>query len=106
MARLEQKKRQLLNLKQILAKVEDQEATLNMTDPDAAVMKHKDGRSLPSCNHQSAVDRKLGVVCAVGTRSESDKGADLLELVDQAKQNTGEPHGKVLADPAFSDHQV
>jgi len=106
LAKLEQKKRQLLNLKRILEKVEDQEATRNMTDPDAAVMKHKDGRSLPSYNHQSAVDGKLGVVCAVDTRSESDKGADLFELVDQAKQNTGEPHGKVLADPAFSDYEV
>jgi transposase len=100
------KKRQLLNLKKMLDGLEDEEATLNLTDPEAAVMKHKDGRSLPSYNHQSAVDGKLGVVCAVATRDESDKPEDLLELVDQAKANTGEAHENILADPAFADYAV
>jgi transposase len=103
---LQGKRKQLLNLKKMLDGLEDEEATLNMTDPEAAVMKHKDGRSLPSYNHQSAVDGKLGVVCAVGTRDESDKPEDLLELVDQAKANTGEAHENILADPAFSDYAV
>ena len=103
---LQGKKKRLLNLKKMLDGLQDEEATLNMTDAEAAVMKHKDGRSLPSYNHQSAVDGKLGVVCAVATRDESDKPEDLLELVDQAKGNTGEAHENILADPAFADYAV
>ena len=103
---LQGKKRQLLNLKKILDGLDDEEATRNMTDPDAAVMKHKDGRSLPSYNHQSAVDGKLGVVCAVASSDESDKPEDLITLVDQAKANTGQAHENILADPAFSDYEV
>jgi hypothetical protein len=40
--------------------MEDEEATMNMTDSQAKVMKHKDGRSLPSYSRQSAVDSKDG----------------------------------------------
>ena len=105
-ATLQGKKRQLVNLKKMLDGLEDEEATLNMTDPEAKVMKHKDGRSLPSYNHQSAVDGKLGVVCAVASRDESDKPEDLLPLVDQAKENTGQAHQNILADPGFSDYEV
>jgi hypothetical protein len=77
-----EEKRQLLNLKKMLDGLEDEEA---------AVMKRKGGRSLPSYNTQSVGDGKLGVVCAVATRDESDKPEDLLELVDQTKVNTGKP---------------
>ncbi len=63
--RLQGQKKDLLALKAMLEDMEDKEATVNMSDPEAKVMKHKDGRSLPSYNHQSAVDGKLGVVVAV-----------------------------------------
>lgn len=69
-------------------------------------MKHKDGRSLPSYNHQSAVDGKLGVVVAVSTTDESDKPADLFSLVDRAKDNAGQGHENVLADPGFCDYET
>ncbi len=75
-ARLEKlrgQKKSLLALKEVLEGMEDEEATVNMTDAEAKVMKHKDGRSLPSYNHQSAVDGKLGVVVAVATTDEPDK---------------------------------
>ncbi len=104
--KLRRQKESLLELKKTLEAMEDEEATVNMTDPDAEVMKHKDGRSLPSYNHQSAVDGKLGVVCAVATREESDKPEDLFSLVDQAKENAGRGHEKVLADPAFCDFEA
>lgn len=86
--------------------MEDEEATVNMTDVEAKVMKHKDGRSLPSYNHQSAVDGKMGVVVAASTTDESDKPEDLFSLVDQAKENAGQGHENVLADPGFCDYET
>jgi len=77
-----------------------------MTDPEAKVMKHKDGRSLPSYNHQSAVDGRCGVTCAVKTEDRCDGELDLLELVDTAKENTGGSHENVMADSAFGGYQV
>lgn len=99
-------KRGLLALRATLESMEDEEATLNITDAEAKVMKHKDGRSLPSYNHQSAVDGKLGVVAAISTTDESDKPEDLFSLVDQAKQNAGQAHENVLADPGFCDYET
>jgi transposase len=104
--RLRRQEKQLVGLKKVLEGLADEEATINMTDPEAAVMRHKDGRSLPSYNHQSATDGKYGVVCAVATRDEVDKCADLFELVDQARENAGEGHQRVMADPAFCDYEV
>lgn len=104
--KLEKQRRGLLELKRQLEALEDEEATVNMTDADAKVMKHKDGRSLPSYNHQSAVDGKLGVVCAVTTSDKPDKPEDLFSMVDQAKENTGQGHKNVLADPGFCNYET
>ena len=104
--KLQGQKESLLALKAMLEDMEDEEATVNMTDAEAKVMKHKDGRSLPSYNHQSAVDGKLGVVVAVSTTDESDKPEDLFSLVDQAKENAGQGHENVLADPGFCDYET
>jgi transposase len=108
-ARLEKlrgQKKSLLALRAVLEGLEDEEATVNMTDTQAKVMKHKDGRSLPSYNHQSAVDGKMGVVVAVSTTDESDKPEDLFSLVDRAKENAGQGHQNVLADPGFCDYET
>jgi len=104
--RLQGQKKDLLALKAMLEDMEDEEATVNRTDPQAKVMKHKDGRSLPSYNHQSAVDGKMGVIVAVSTTDESDKPEDLFSLVDRAKENAGQGHKNVLADPGFCDYEI
>jgi transposase len=103
--RLRKQKRQLLGLKKMLDGLEEEQANVNMTDPEAPVMSHKDGRKLPSYNHQSATDGSYGVVCAVATRDRGDSPAELFEMVDQAKENTGQGHEAVLADPAFCDYE-
>ncbi len=102
--RLRKQEKELLGLKRELEGMKDEKATINMTDKDAPVMNHKDGRSLPSYNHQSAVDGLHGVTCAVKSEVEPDKAEDLLELVDMAKENTGGKHENVTADSAFCDY--
>jgi transposase len=104
--RLRKQEKELLGLKRELEGMKDEKATINMTDKEAPVMKHKDGRSLPSYNHQSAVDGLHGVTCAVKSEVEPDKADDLLELVDKAKENTGGKHANVTADSAFCDYET
>ena len=106
LGRLEEKAEGLEELREKLKALEDGKARLNMTDEDAPVMRHKDGTSVPSYNHQSASDGLLGVVCAVQTTQENDQPKDLLPLVDQAKENTGGEHATVIADCGFSSYEV
>ena len=103
LARLRNQQRELRSLKKVLEGIGDEKANVNLTDPDAPVMSHKDGRKLPSYNHQSATDGAYGVVCAVASRVTGDGSADLFELVDEAKVNTRQGHEAVLADPGFCD---
>jgi hypothetical protein len=49
---------------------------------------------------------KMGVVVTVSTTDESDKPEDLFSLVDQAKENAGQGHQNVVADPGFADHET
>jgi len=104
--KLRKQERELMGLKKAFERMNDEKATVNMTDEEAPVMRHKDGRSLPSYNHQSAVDGIYGVTCAVKTDVTLDKADDLLKLVDMAKENTGGAHENVTADSAFCDYEV
>ena len=104
--RLERKAAELEGFQEKLEALGDEEKRLNMSDEDAPVMRHKDGRSLPSYNHQSATDLKYGVVCAVNTTQNSDLPGDLLPLVDEAKENAGGEHEQVAADSGFADYEV
>jgi hypothetical protein len=78
---------------------------LNMTDSDAKQLRQKDNRSLPSYNHQSATDGKLGVVCATQTTQRPDNPDDLFPLIDMVKFNTEAIFENVLADCAFGSFE-
>lgn len=78
---------------------------LNMTDSDAKQLRQKDNRSLPSYNHQSATDGKLGVVCAAQTTQRPDNPDDLFPLIDMVELNTGTIFKNVLADCAFGSYE-
>jgi transposase len=106
LGRLEEKADGLEELREKLKALEDRKARLNMTDEDALMMRHKDGTSVPSYNHQSASDGLCGVVCAVQTTQENDRPKDLLPLVDQVKANTGGEHATVIADCGFNSYEV
>jgi transposase len=105
-AELKKQEKQLLGLKEMLEEIEDEKANINMTDPEAPVMRHKDGTSVPSYNHQSAVDGKFGITCAVKTEDRSDTEEDMFPLVDAAAENTGARHENVMADSAFANYEV
>lgn len=87
-------------------KKDTNEIKINMTDNDAIPLQHKDNRVLPSYNHQSAVDGKYGIVCAVNTKNNHDQPDDLFLLVHQAMANTKGEFKNVMADSAFGSYDV
>ena len=93
-------------LKAILEDIEDKEATVNMTDTEAKVMKHKDGRSLPSYNHQSAVDGKMGVVVAVSTTDESDKRQIYFHWLIEPRTTPSRGTRMCSQIPGFCDYET
>jgi len=103
--KLERKEKRLAQALATLESLEDEGASVNMVDGDAKLMRHKDRRSVPSYNHQSAVDDRYGVTVAVATRQTVDRPEDLFELVDAAETNAGKAFETVLADSAFSDYE-
>ncbi len=105
-AKLKKKLEKLSEFQKKLEAVKDEEKRINMTDEDAPVMRHKDGTSKPSYNHQSAVDEKYGVTTAVRTSQASDKAEDLEAIVDASKENTGGSHEKVSTDSGFCSYEM
>lgn len=105
-ATLVNKLEKLSEFQKQLEALKDEEKRLNMTDEDAAVMKHKDGTSKPSYNHQSAVDGKYGVTTAVGTTQSGDSPEDLEVIVDASNANTGGSHKRVSADSGFCSYEM
>ena len=78
-----------------------QKIRINLTDSESPILQHKDGRTLPSYQHQTAGDSKYGISCAIQTTRRPDHPSDLLPLVDEAKKNTMQVFKKILADCAF-----
>lgn len=97
----------LEELKKELEEIKDKNVTINQTDKDAVVMRHKDGRSMPSYNHVSAVDGKYNVTVAVKTKDELDEPDDLFTLLEKSKENAYKNKVEnVLADSAFCDYNA
>jgi transposase len=104
--RLENKLEKLAEFQEELEALNDEEKRMNMSDGDAPVMRHKDGTSKPSYNHQSAVDERYGVTTAVRTIQSSDSADDLEEIVDASNGNTEGRHETVSADSGFCSYDM
>ena len=103
---LEKKLGNLETFQKELEALDDEDKRINMVDPDAPIMTHKDGQKVPSYTHQSGRDGKCGVITAVESTQNNDVPEDLLPLVDQSIENTGERHDKITADCGFCDYDV
>ena len=103
---LRKQKERLDEFAQEIEKLEE-DGSLNVTDADAAQMKHEDGRSVGRYNHQSAVDGKYGITVGTEARADAfDHIRHLLPLVDKATQNAGGRLAEVMADSGFCDSEV
>ncbi|MCK5027894.1 MAG: IS1182 family transposase, partial [Candidatus Pacebacteria bacterium] len=101
---LKKKMDKLTGLQKQLEEIGDEKKRINTTDPDSPVMRRKDSTSRPAYNHQTARDEKCGVVTAIDTTLSGDKPEDIIPLVSQSVENTGEHHKDVTADSGFQSY--
>lgn len=83
-----------------------EKVSICMNDNEAKIMKHKDGRSEPSYNHQSIVDSKYGITVATQTKDRLDCSEDLFTILDKANEIINQKPENVLADSGFNDYDA
>ncbi len=72
------------------------------TDPDATVVRHRTGKSVPSYKHHRALDDRAGVITAVETTTGAVSDASqLFDLIDQHGALVGERPRVVVADSGY-----
>jgi transposase len=72
------------------------------TDPEATVVRHRTGKSLPSYKNHRALDDKAGVITAcITTTGIRDDGEELLRVLEAHKATTGVKPKKVVGDSKY-----
>ena len=77
-----------------------EEAKRNLTDPDSRIMKTRQGY-VQGYNAQAAVDADTGVIVAADVTQECNDAKQLVPMLEQVKEETGEEPGKALADAGY-----
>ena len=72
------------------------------TDPDSRVMRSKEGGSRPNYNAQIGVDAGKGMIVAAEVCDEAEDSAQLVPLLEQTQQNTGQLPVEVSADGNYT----
>jgi len=94
-------------LEQGLARLDaEQTEHLSLGEPDARVMKSRQGKRL-SYNAQAAVDHDSDLIVAADVTNEEDDHRLLVPMIDQVLENTGETAETTSADAGyFSGEQI
>jgi Transposase DDE domain len=72
------------------------------TDPEATLVRHQGGRSLPSYKNHRALDDKAGVITVSKTTTGMrDEAAELVDVLDAHEQTTGQKARTVVADSKY-----
>jgi transposase len=74
---------------------------VNITDPDAKIMKHKDGSLKPSYNCQVAVDEKEQIIVAADLVDEENDLHQIQPMIENVKETLGYKPTTVLADAGY-----
>ena len=74
---------------------------VNITDPDAKIMKHKDGSLKPSYNCQVAVDEKEQIIVAADLVDEENDLHQIEPMIENVKETLGYKPTIVLADAGY-----
>jgi transposase len=80
---------------------EDKLKKVNITDPDAKIMKHKDGSLKPSYNCQVAVDEKEQIIVAADLVDEENDLHQIEPMITNVKETLGYKPTIVLADAGY-----
>ena len=96
------KKKRLEKIKAAQKKLDEEKLKkVNITDPDAKIMKHKDGSRKPSYNCQVAVDEKEQIIVAVDVVDEENDLHQVVPMIENVKETLGYKPTIVLADAGY-----
>jgi transposase len=84
------------------ARTKKEEIRMSEIEPEARIMKHKDGGFAPSYNAQISTDRLSGVIVGVGLSQSPTDYDELLGSVDRVEHNTGKLPVQVVADGGYT----
>jgi transposase len=96
------KKYRLERIKAAKKKMDEEKLKkVNITDPDAKIMKHKDGSMKPSYNCQVAVDDKEQIIVAADLVNEENDLHQIEPMIENVKETLGYKPTIVLADAGY-----
>ncbi len=96
------KKYRLEKIKAAKKKMDEEKLKkVNITDPDARIMKHKDGSMKPSYNCQVAVDEKEQIIVAADLVDEENDLHQIEPMIENVKETLGYKPTIVLADAGY-----
>ena len=96
------KKYRLEKIKAAKKKMDEEKLKkVNITDPDAKIMKHKDGSMKPSYNCQVAVDEKEQIIVAADLVDEENDLHQIEPMIENVKETLGYKPTIVLADAGY-----
>ena len=96
------KKYRLEKIKAAKKKMDEEKLKkVNITDPDAKIMKHKDGSLKPSYNCQVAVDEKEQIIVAADLVDEENDLHQIEPMITNVKETLGYKPTIVLADAGY-----
>ena len=72
----------------------------NLTDPDSRIMKTRKGY-IQGYNAQAVADVDSGIIVAADITSEANDVKQLIAMLEQVKQETGQEPAKILADAGY-----
>jgi transposase len=100
--KLVDKKYRLEKIKAAKKKMDEKKLKkVNITDPDAKIMKHKDGSLKPSYNCQVAVDEKEQIIVAADLVDGENDLHQIEPMIENVKETLGYKPTIVLADAGY-----
>jgi transposase len=80
----------------------EQKEKINITDPDASIMQQRNGEKNPSYSVTTTTDTKSDIITNIQVNEEDNDARALLPAIEGSVERSGNEHGVILADPAFS----
>jgi transposase len=92
----------LKKLKAITAPSEQEKLRVSESEPEARNMKHADGGFGPSYNMQVTTEAQSRMIVGIGVTTAANDTQELMPALERAKQNSGVPPEKVIADAGYA----
>lgn len=83
-------------------KKKEEQVRVSEAEPEARIMKHKDGGFRPSYNAQISTDQRCTVIVGAGLSQSAGDSDELEGAIERAERNTGKLPEQLVADGAYA----